>query len=60
MFAIYLVPPHSGQGFPVILRYGHIPNDGIIAFNSVIIIGKRITYMDLCNFQVKKCLRWKK
>jgi len=42
-FAIYRVPPHNGQGFPVIAKYGHTPKEGIMLTKTFDIIGKRIT-----------------
>lgn len=44
--AIYLVPPHKGQGCPVALKNGHTPNSGKTYFIGIDIIGKRITYIE--------------
>ena len=58
-FCIYLVPPHKGHCFPVIAKYGHIPNWGIIFWIKVDIIGKKITYIDkikkVTSEQLKEC-----
>ena len=44
-FAIYLVPPHNGQGFPVICLYVHFRRFGNIFSIILEKKGKKITYM---------------
>ena len=54
ILAKYLVPPHNGQGFPVIAKYGHIPKDGNIFLIGMDIKGKKITYIDNTNNVILK------
>ena len=54
ILAKYLVPPHNGQGFPVIAKYGHIPKDWNIFLIGMDIKGKKITYIDNTNNVILK------
>lgn len=54
IFDIYLVPPQSGQFFPVILLYIHVVNIGEILLIRFAKIGKKITYIDNNNIVIFK------